>query len=71
MSLKKRLERFLKVINKGQYTIKKGFYKALWLLCSALNSRFGGLENWRIRFLMSRTGYNLINSIENTKLFID
>ena len=26
--------------------------------CSLLNSRIGGLENWRIRFLMSRTGHS-------------
>ena len=34
-----------------------GFFFILKAFCSTLNSRIGQLENWRIRFLMSRTGY--------------
>ena len=30
-----------KVINKKYYTIKKGFKKTLWPLCSTLNSKMG------------------------------
>jgi hypothetical protein len=52
---KMRLKISFKVINKNEYTIEISF-KALWLLCSTLNSRFGELEDWRIRYLMSRTG---------------
>ena len=31
--------------------------------CCTLNSRIGGLENWRIRFLMSRTGHMNYSSV--------
>ena len=37
---------FFKEINKKQYTIKKGFEKALWLLCSTLNSWIGEFVFW-------------------------
>ena len=43
--IKTSLKMFFKVIDKNYYTIKKEFEKALWLLCSTLNSWIGGLEN--------------------------
>ena len=43
---------FFEVINKKQYTIKKG---TLWPLCSNLSSCVGELENSWFHFLMSRT----------------
>ena len=47
---------FFKVMNKKSYTVIKGFLKALWPLCSNLNSWIGELENSWFRLLMSRTG---------------
>ena len=51
--------RFLYSDTECIYYFKKYFKPRFLILkafCSTLNSRFGDLENWRIRFLMSRTG---------------
>ena len=43
---KTRLKIFFKVINESWITIKKGFWKALLLLCGTLNSRIGEFDFW-------------------------
>ena len=48
---KQGMKYFFKGINKKWYSIKRGFKKAFWPLCSNFN--------WCFHFLMSQTGYLL------------
>ena len=53
---------FSKVIDKNYYTytIKRGFLKALWLLCSILNSRIGEFDFWRLVHVIWHRMTNLV-----------